>query len=139
MLFLLLQRVEARRPAVLLSSRRLAVLLSLPDPRVFQIPHPLVDVADVGENVWVAALLETLQRLEDDILVDLKNMRRRHVGQGVHEVHEGCEAGVGSEQNEDVAVPQMFPECLQEVEEARPCLKQRKDTIRQPILSKQIY
>ncbi len=79
----------------------------------------------------MAALLEALQRLEDDILVDLKNMRRRHVRQGVDEVHEGGEAGVGSEQSEDVAVPEMFPQCLQEVEKARPCLKQRKDTIRQ--------
>ena len=139
MLVPLLQRVEARRPAVLLSCRRLAVLLSLAYPGVFQIDHPLVDVADVRDDVGVPALLEAVQRLEDDILVDLKNMRRRHVGQGVHEVHEGCEAGVGSEQSEDVAVPQMFPESLQEVEEARPCLKQRKDTIRQPILSKQIY
>ncbi len=56
MLVPLLQRIEARRPAVFLSCRRLAVLLSLAYPGVFQIDHPLVDVADVRDDVWVLFL-----------------------------------------------------------------------------------
>ncbi len=77
----------------------------------------------------MGTLHEEREPRQDDALVHLNDLLRRHVRERIEQVDEGGELSVCGQESEDVLVPQMLPQSLKEVEVARATLREKKYNI----------
>ena len=78
----------------------------------------------------MGAVLDPRQGFENNVLIHVNDVGCRHVGEAVDQVDERRELCVGCQQGKNVAIAEMLPQCLQEVEVTGPCLKHKKIIIK---------